>query len=366
MTEYWEKTIQVFNNYIDYPQLTEKYLRRPPFKYIFQIFLTLNTKTGFAKDVFKEEELNPDFYDSPEKKMVFLKQILKIVYDLNSKTCPLKPQSIIKGTECDKTNEFLQDMYTAAVSFENSKKTSTQQDQGQKQNDKENEASRMKKQPMKTKETTNAEGEKPTHQPQNEKQEKSSKKATENPVKSVKIKENQKEKKQIENQTNLTNIVAENALKDEKILSSGTKTTNQIDQGIKMGKLSTGAVHTSEKSDTALFENEIREINYDEIKSFLQKITQNTNPLGKLIEFVDDDLDAMNKECKKWLRNFTETEEKLQKIEDEHNDEIQNCNFNINEINDQIFDMENKISSIRSRIQKNNTRIDTMLSKMVG
>ena len=328
--------------------------------------MTLNTKTGFAKEVFKEQELNPDFYDSPEKKMVFLKQILKIVYDLASKTCPLKPQSIIKGTECDKTNEFLQDMYTAAVTFEKSKKTSTQQDPVPKKTDAENETSRMKKQATKGKEVSIPESEKTSHQPTIEKQEKSSKKASENPVKSLKNKENEKEKKQIENQTNLTNMVAENALKDEKILSNGTNTANQIEKGIKMGKLSTGAPQTSEKSNNPMFENEFREVNYDEIKAFLQKVTQNTNPLGKLIEFVDDDLDAMNKECKKWLRTFTETEEKLQKIEDEHNEEIQNCNFNLNEINDQIFDFENKISSIRSRIQKNNTKIDTMLSKMVG
>ena len=369
MTEYWEKTIQIFNNYVEYPQLTEKYLRRPPFKYIFQIFLTLNTKTGFAKDVFKEQELNPDFYDSPEKKMVFLKQILKIVYDLNSKPCPLKPQSIIKGTECDKTNEFLQDMFSASLSFEKNKKTNTQQDPITKPIEIENETSRNKKQSIKTKEVPKAEVEKAIPQPQSQiqKQEKTLKTKNENEIKPLKSKEIQIEKKQIENQTNLTNMVAENALKDEKIISNITSNAvNQNEKGIKMGKLNAGVTLNGEKSNNVLFENEFKEISYDEIKSILQKITQNTNPLGKLIEFVDDDLDAMNKECKKWLRAFTETEEKLQKIEDEQNVEMQNCNYNLNEINEQIFDFENKILSIRSRIQKNNPKIDTMLSKMVG
>lgn len=35
MTEYWAKTIEVYHNFITFPEITEKYLKRPPFKYLF-------------------------------------------------------------------------------------------------------------------------------------------------------------------------------------------------------------------------------------------------------------------------------------------------------------------------------------------
>jgi TRAF3-interacting protein 1 len=39
MSDYWTETIKAFDGLFSYPKLEEKYLKRPPFKYIFQIFL---------------------------------------------------------------------------------------------------------------------------------------------------------------------------------------------------------------------------------------------------------------------------------------------------------------------------------------
>lgn len=368
MTEFWEKTIQLFNNFIDYPQLTEKYLKRPPFKYIFQIFLSLNTKTGFANDSFKEEELDPEFYDTPEKKMAFLKQIIKIVYSPNSKICPLKPQSVIKGVECDKTNEFLQDMYQIASSF-NPKKKQTIQDE------KLTKSPQNLKKEVQAKTNTNSipveiskNGLDRTQNQAIVKNSDNNKKEVhhESVNKTTKEKENLKEKTLPDNSGKLAQQLLENASKEEKLVTkTRVNSGSQNETGIKMGKLNSGSIQGSQNVSN-IHENDNKEVNYEEIKAILQKLTQNTNPLGKLVEFVDDDLDAMNKECKKWLKMFSETGEKLQKIEEVQNDELQNYHFTLNEINEQIFDYENKILSVRSRIQRNNAKIDTMLSKVVG
>ena len=66
MAEYWEKTIELYTGFIEYPQMTPKYLKRPPFKYIFSIFEETHKKTNFADTLFTEEELLKDFYQSPE------------------------------------------------------------------------------------------------------------------------------------------------------------------------------------------------------------------------------------------------------------------------------------------------------------
>lgn len=35
MSDYWTETIKAFDGLIDYPKMEEKYLKWPPFKYIF-------------------------------------------------------------------------------------------------------------------------------------------------------------------------------------------------------------------------------------------------------------------------------------------------------------------------------------------
>ena len=107
MGDYWEKTIELYPGFIEYPQMVPKYLKRPPFKYIFSIFLETHKKTGFAEGLFQEKELNKDFYASSEQKMTFLKKLFNFIYSVLNKSIPLKPQSIIKGIESDKANVFL-------------------------------------------------------------------------------------------------------------------------------------------------------------------------------------------------------------------------------------------------------------------
>ena len=75
MSEYWDKTIELYTGFIDYPQMVPKHLKRPPFKYIFTIFLETHKKTNFSEGLFSEEELSKDYYQSPDQKMQFLKKL---------------------------------------------------------------------------------------------------------------------------------------------------------------------------------------------------------------------------------------------------------------------------------------------------
>ncbi len=40
----------------------------------------------------------------------------------------------------------------------------------------------------------------------------------------------------------------------------------------------------------------------DAIKNFVQDITKNANPIGKIIDFLGDDVESMNKELQSWIR----------------------------------------------------------------
>lgn len=111
MTDYWSETIKEFDGLITYPKLEEKYLKRPPFKYILSIFQEC-CKISNINDAgeIKLDDQSKEYYDSSEKKMDFIKKVGKIVYENNSAKMPVKAQSILKGVESDLVNVFLRDL----------------------------------------------------------------------------------------------------------------------------------------------------------------------------------------------------------------------------------------------------------------
>ena len=48
------------------------------------------------------------------------------------------------------------------------------------------------------------------------------------------------------------------------------------------------------------------------IKQFIQEITKNANPMGKLIDFLPDDIESMNKELQTWIKQSKEYTDKLE------------------------------------------------------
>ncbi len=48
MADYWTETIKAYEGLITYPKLEDKYLKRPPFKYIFSIFVECMKLSGIG------------------------------------------------------------------------------------------------------------------------------------------------------------------------------------------------------------------------------------------------------------------------------------------------------------------------------
>ena len=51
----WKETADLFSKIITYPELSEKLLKRPPFKYILSIYTSVMQKTNFMKNDFEEK-----------------------------------------------------------------------------------------------------------------------------------------------------------------------------------------------------------------------------------------------------------------------------------------------------------------------
>lgn len=351
MGEFWVKTIELYQNFITFPEITERYLKRPPFKYLFQVFLSVNKKTNFASALLSQEEQDPEFYNSPEKKMAFLKKLIMYVYKTLGKQPQVKPLSIIKGEECDKTNEFLCDLYLAATAPRSSV-TNEEQKQKEKAENVPNVVSPSnfeKKNSIVKKGTENLTGTKTNID---------NERAPKKTAMGEKPKEKENEKASMESKQHskaneekqLGNEILKNIEKDEKLLARGDEP-----KSIKMGRI------IDKKGESA----PEAELPIDEIRGFIQKITQNTNPLGKLIDYAEDDLNNMSKEYKNWTRLYHEASAKLEKLEGDQDDELQAYSQKILQLDEQILDFQEKIGGLRGKIFKTDQRISQLLQKIV-
>ena len=331
---YWDKTISVYGKIIDYPTLTEKYLKRPPFKYILQIFLSLSNKTGFMKGRLTKEEESSDYYDSPEKKMNFLKTVFKEVYSLIDKPMHVKPQSIIKGIESNKVNEFLQDLLKASQtkSIKPSEPSSTTSLKDKK-SDSAHKKDNIHVEPFSQKsielETLHSTEHRPEFLNKLNEKESSSKKSSY-------IEELKRDKERE------ANILRGNS------------------SGVKMGTLKPSDSMLIEKPELA-FQNTMLTL-----KDKIQSITKLSGPLGTLIDFVEDDLEEMSKEYKKWLKVYKESKEALEDKESKEEEEMRSFIEKRYELDEKIEELNEKIRAARSRVIQNNQKIQQNLSNIIS
>lgn len=273
----WKETADLFSKIITYPELSEKLLKRPPFKYILSIYTSVMQKTNFMKNDFEEKELKIDYYETPKLKSVFLKKVINGVSKTLGKDITVDIKNILKGQECEQTNVFLQDLYYASTNNNN----------------------------------------------------------TNNTVPEPKAKKEETYSKKIESE-----IKSE----EKKVKKNKLETKNSINEN-------------KEKS----YNDEL----IIEAKEIIQKITQNSNPLGKIIEFIEDDIDNMNKENDKWAKEYRFYKKKMEDLEQETEIEHQNLYDKLNEINEQIDTKRSKIYGIKSQIFRNDEYIKNILTKII-
>lgn len=96
--------------------MSEKLLSRPPFKYLFDVVIATMKATKFAEGLYSESELDANVYTNKEPKLKFLQKIIDLTQMVNGKQLDVKPSKIVAGQEAEKTNEWLQGLYSAATS----------------------------------------------------------------------------------------------------------------------------------------------------------------------------------------------------------------------------------------------------------
>ncbi|XP_066992920.2 TRAF3-interacting protein 1 [Anabrus simplex] len=103
-----KRTQDSLGKYIKRPPLTEKLLKKPPFRFLHDIVTSVIRDTGFLQGLLTDEELNHENIKDRESKVAFLQKVIDAVKAITGANLTVRPTKIVAGHEATKTNELLQ------------------------------------------------------------------------------------------------------------------------------------------------------------------------------------------------------------------------------------------------------------------
>ena len=328
MSDYWSKTGELFGKLIEKPKMHEKLLKKPPPKYIYDIVMNTMKKTGFPKGLFTSQEEDVKFFESDARhKLEILQKVIDITKIVTNENFEIKCSNILKGEEPNKTNYFLQKFYEAATNGnDNSKFIQKYLDHKNKKKD------------------------------DTQKTDKNEKKES-----TKKVEKNEKKEKKAP-----TGIISENEKNDDFDNNKNDNLGGELKSGTGM-KLDKHIFRhddiMDEKKDK---KNIISNVDLDAIKNYVQEITKNCNPIGKIIEFIGDDIDGMNKELLNWINESKSYKDKYEDEIKKSDETLLPLQNELLELEDSIRDEQMQIKSIKSRLIKNEKIIQNLITNVIS
>merc|ERR1711998_499294 len=113
-----------------------------------------------------------------------------------------------------------------------------------------------------------------------------------------------------------------------------------------MGRLKKRGIE--KKSQAGFSQSEI-----NALRKSIQLLCQATNPLGKCMDYVHDDMEMMNKELEQWKSEYRRKMEVMDEESKNSEEALQPMQLQLLEIEDQIKEQIQKINSVKANIAKN-------------
>ncbi|KAL9899201.1 intraflagellar transport 54 [Glossina fuscipes fuscipes] len=101
-------TQTTLGKYVKKPALSEKLLKKPPFRFLHDVFNAVIRETGSFTGLYTPEELNFENIVDREGKTRFLQKMIDVVKLTTKVDLTVRASKIVAGLESEKTNELLQ------------------------------------------------------------------------------------------------------------------------------------------------------------------------------------------------------------------------------------------------------------------
>lgn len=134
---------------------------------------------------------------------------------------------------------------------------------------------------------------------------------------------------------------------------------NEAETGIRLGRRKKSLKERSKSTASSLSE-------MTELRNSIQKICQAANPVGKGIEFVHEDLDAMTKELEFWKKEYLSKRDAYEDEKKKTDEALQPLQLQLVEVDEQIKEQIHKINSLKATIAKNEEKTQKLLRMVVS
>ena len=101
------------------------------------------------------------------------------------------------------------------------------------------------------------------------------------------------------------------------------------------------------------------------MKKAIQILCQSTNPLGKSIDFVTDDIDSMSAEYEYWRKESLSCRSRLEEQQRITEEVVQPLQDQLADIEEKIKEQQSKINAIKSQIMHNDISIQNLLYSVI-
>ncbi|CAD8110685.1 unnamed protein product [Paramecium primaurelia] len=101
------------------------------------------------------------------------------------------------------------------------------------------------------------------------------------------------------------------------------------------------------------------------MQKLIQSMSQNVNPLAKQIEFIQDDIENMNRELQQWRKIYNVSKQKMVDMNRATEEAQQPLFDKIAEVEEVIKEKKSKIQNIKAQIIKNKLQIDQLLKAVL-
>eukprot|EP00606_Chrysophyceae_sp_TOSAG23-5_P000889 GSChrysophyteH2.ASY1.ANO1.1061.1 assembled CDS len=92
---------------IDKPKMTEKYLGKPPFRFLHDTITAIINKTGFGEGLMSGDELNSATITDKAAKIAYLEKVFNFVGVCKGQVLDVRAAKVVSGLEPENTNLFL-------------------------------------------------------------------------------------------------------------------------------------------------------------------------------------------------------------------------------------------------------------------
>jgi hypothetical protein len=102
------------------PELSDSLLRRPPFRFIYDIIREVYEVTGFPHSLFNQPQaINGTEFNSKSDKYAFLENLIRAIEgELDEQLFDISLNKVLAGLEPERTNRLLVSLHDAAVHYQ--------------------------------------------------------------------------------------------------------------------------------------------------------------------------------------------------------------------------------------------------------